>query len=87
MTTLRLRTFAAAAGLLLALVAAGCGGRGDIDEVKVGQSPTDVDRIMGEPVEKVYGEATDTGKVLWIYPQGKVLFVNWSVAQIEKSQQ
>jgi hypothetical protein len=84
----RLGSILGAAGLLLALWTAGCWGRGEFDDIRPGMMPDEVERIMGHEPDKdhqIYGQGVDSDQVLWIYPQGKVLFVYWRVAQVEKA--
>jgi hypothetical protein len=74
-------------GLLLlavaALAAAGCL-RPDIDEIHAGMMPSDVEHIMGEPLNVVLGDGVDLDKKTYVYPTGRIHFVNQLVVMVEK---
>jgi len=76
------RAALAAAALALAGLAAGCAQR-SIAAVKPGMMFTDVENIMGKPAQEILGSNLDTGKTLWVYPQGKVLFEGCTVVKVE----
>jgi hypothetical protein len=73
----------AAAALVWILLAAGC--KDPLDKVNQGMMFTDVEDIMNKPVQVIYGEGVETGKVTWVYPQGRVIFEGVSVIKVEKS--
>jgi hypothetical protein len=78
-----IRTLAAAA-LVLAGLASGCSDR--LDRVHIGMMISDVEEIMRrEPTEVIHGEGVETGKITWVYPQGRVIFEGVTVIQVEKS--
>jgi outer membrane protein assembly factor BamE (lipoprotein component of BamABCDE complex) len=76
----------AGVALCAALAAAGCVPKlRQIDNVKVGMMSSDVEHLMGKPKQVIRGENVDTGKELWIYPEGKVLFENLHVTKVQKA--
>jgi len=76
------RAALAAAALALAGLAAGCSQR-TIAAVKPGMMFTDVESILGKPAEEILGSNIDTGKAVWVYPQGKVFFDGCTVIKVE----
>jgi len=86
MADARIRVMLAAGACLAALAAAGCQAPlRQIEDVKVGMMVTDVEHVMGKPVQVIRGENVDLGKELWIYRQGKVLFENLHVIKVQKA--
>ena len=76
-------------GLLLcgaALAAGGCW-QGNIEAVRQGMVPTQVEEIMGPPTEVIRGDGADLGKKTYVYPTGRVHFVNQNVVLVEKAEE
>jgi hypothetical protein len=45
---------------------------------------TDVEDIMDEPQQVIYGEGVEANKTTWVYPQGRVIFEGCVVVKVEK---
>jgi hypothetical protein len=75
---------ALALALALAGLVPGCTPE-NIDDVHKGMMFSDVETIMGQPKQVIYGEKIDADKTTWIYPQGRVLFENCMVIKVEKA--
>lgn len=83
----RARALAAAAALGAALAAAAGCNRPDLGRVQKGMNFTEVVRIMGEPLEIVRGEGVDTGRIMYVYPQGRVFFDKCEVQQVTRAEE
>ncbi len=82
---MRKLTPALLAGLLLACLA-GCEPRG-ISAVGPGMMPSQVKDLMGgEPTRTIHGDGTDIGKKTYVYPTGRIHFVNQKVVLVEPAE-
>lgn len=73
------------AGLLLVCLA-GCEPRG-ISAVGPGMVPSQVKDLMGgEPTRVIHGDGIDIGKKTYVYPTGRIHFVNQQVVLVESAE-
>ncbi len=76
---------AALAGLLL-LGLAGCRPAG-LSAVGRGMMPNQVKALMGgEPARVIRGDGADAGRMSYIYPAGRIHFVNLQVVLVEPAE-
>jgi hypothetical protein len=72
-------------GLIVVLMFAGCAPQG-LDHIRRGMMPNDVNTIMRmEPTKILRGDGADTGYMLFIYPDGKIIFRNLKVTEVIKT--
>lgn len=83
-----MRSLRFALPLCVAMLAAAAGCRqGNIEAVGNGMMPNQVEEIMGEPTQVIHGDGADIGKKTYVYPTGRVHFVNQTVVLVEKAEE
>ena len=66
-------------------LATGCGLQG-LDGVRPGMAPSDVEAVAGPPAQIVYGDGADLANKTYVYPDGRVHFVNQQVVLVERAE-